>query len=484
MAGADLTAGRALLCGMKNAPPATTAHEAAARMILVLRRMIANKDSTCSCRRPAGDFVEDGRTAYTAGMRQSRIFTRTRREAPADEVSKNARLLVRAGFVHKEMAGVYSYLPLGLRTLGKIVGIIREEMDAIGGQELVMSSLQDPEIWKATDRWEQDVWFKTSLKAGGDIGFGWTQEEAITRIASQQVSSYRDLPFAAYQIQTKFRNEERAKSGIMRGREFLMKDLYSFHASQEDLDAFYERAKDAYARVFARVGIGAQTFVTFASGGAFSKYSHEFQTLSSAGEDTIYVSREKGLAINSEVLNDDVLADLGVSRDTLEERTAIEVGNIFKLGTRFSEPLGLSYKDEFGAAKPVVMGCYGIGPTRLMGTIVELLSDEKGLVWPKSVAPFAVHLVSLARDAGDEVARASDALYEDLKKAGVEALYDDRDLRAGEKFADSDLLGIPTRIVVGKDAAATGTFEAVDRATGVVSKLSREDILKSNFNTK
>lgn len=408
-------------------------------------------------------------------MRQSQLFTKTRREAPADEVSKNAQLLVRAGYVHKEMAGVYSYLPLGLRTLNKIVGIIREEMNAIGGQELVMSSLQDPAIWKTTDRWEQDVWFKTSLKVGGEIGFGWTQEEAITRIASQQVSSYRDLPFAAYQIQTKFRNEERAKSGIMRGREFLMKDLYSFHTTQEDLDAFYEQAKEAYTQVFARVGVGEKTFITFASGGAFSKYSHEFQTLSSAGEDTVYVSHEKGIAINSEVLNDEVLTDLGLSRDALEERTAIEVGNIFKLGTRFSEPLGLTYTDETGTKKPVVMGCYGIGPTRLMGTIVELLSDEKGLVWPEAIAPFQYHLVSLGHG-GDEIAQAADALYRDLTAAGLEVLYDDRDLRAGEKFTESDLLGIPKRIVVGKDALATGQFEVVDRATGEVAKKSREEL--------
>ena len=408
-------------------------------------------------------------------MRQTQLFTKTRRQAPADEVSKNAQLLVRAGYVHKEMAGVYSYLPLGLRTLEKILAIIREEMNAIGGQELVMSSLQDPAIWKQTDRWDQDVWFKTSLKVGGELGFGWTQEEAITRIASQQVSSYRDLPFAAYQIQTKFRNEERAKSGIMRGREFLMKDLYSFHATQEDLDAYYEKAKEAYTKVFSRVGIGEQTFATFASGGAFSKYSHEFQTLSAAGEDTIYLSREKGIAINSEVLNDEVLKDLGLSRDSLEEQTAIEVGNIFKLGTRFSEPLGLTFKNEAGEAKPVVMGCYGIGPTRLMGTIVELLADEKGLVWPESVAPFQYHLVSLGHG-DDEASKIAEELYTEMTAAGKEVLFDDRDLRAGEKFAESDLLGIPKRIVVGKEAIASGLFEVVDRASGAVEKKSHAEL--------
>jgi prolyl-tRNA synthetase len=408
-------------------------------------------------------------------MRQSQLFTKARREAPADEVAKNAQFLVRAGYIHKELAGVYSYLPLGLRTLNNIVQIIREEMNAIGGQETLLSSLQNPELWKKTDRWQQDVWFKTSLNVGGELGFGWTQEEAITHIASQHVSSYRDLPFSAYQIQTKFRNEERAKSGIMRGREFLMKDLYSFHASQDDLDAFYEKAAEAYRTIFRRVGIGDATFMTFASGGAFSKYSHEFQALCAAGEDTIYVSREKGIAINKEVLTDEVLADLKLDRASLEESPAVEVGNIFKLGTRFSEPLGLSFKNAEGKTVPIIMGCYGIGPSRLMGAIVELLADEKGLVWPEAVAPFSLHLVSLGKP-GDEVSKAADALYEKLVKAGKSVLYDDREARAGEKFAESDLLGIPTRIVVGKDAAESGMFEVVNRATGAVEKRAEADL--------
>lgn len=409
-------------------------------------------------------------------MRQSGLFTKVRREAPTDEVAKNAQLLVRAGYIHKEMAGVYSYLPLGLRTLNKIVQIIREEMNAIGGQEVLLSSLQSPEPWKKTDRWEQDVWFKTSLNNGGEIGLGWTQEEAITRIASQHVSSYRDLPFSAYQIQTKFRNEERAKSGIMRGREFLMKDLYSFHADEKDLDAFYERAIGAYKAVFDRIGIGKFTYMTFASGGAFSKYSHEFQTLCESGEDTIYISREKNIAINKEVLTDNVLADLEINRDELEESNAVEVGNIFKLGTRFSETLGLGYKNEKGKSVPIIMGSYGIGPTRLMGVIAETLSDEKGLVWPESVAPFSHHIVSLGRN-GDEISKIADGIYAESIKAGAEVLYDDRDLRAGEKFTESDLLGIPKRIVVGKDAVTTDTFEVVDRAIGAVVKKTRADLL-------
>lgn len=409
-------------------------------------------------------------------MRQSSLFTKSRHEAPSDEQAKNAKLLIRGGFVHKEMAGVYSYLPLGLRVLNKINSLIREEMNAIGGQELMMSSLQNPDIWKKTNRWEHDVWFKASLKVGGEVGFGWTQEETVTRIATQYVNSYRDLPFSAYQIQMKFRNEERAKSGIMRGREFLMKDLYSFHANQSDRDAFYDTVTETYKRIFTRAGIGNITFLTFASGGDFSKYSHEFQTLSPAGEDTIYVDRAKNIAVNAEVMSDEVLTELGLTRDTLEEHSAIEVGNIFKLGTRFSEPLGLSFKNETGKDIPVVMGGYGIGPTRLMGTIVEVLSDEKGIVWPEEIAPFKVHLVSLA-GADTRVAAYADALYGDMIQRNIEVLYDDRDLRAGEKFADSDLLGIPHRVIIGKEAAGGGAIEVVNRASGVVEKKSREEVL-------
>ncbi len=411
-------------------------------------------------------------------MRQSELFTKTRREAPADEVAKNAQLLIRAGYVHKEMAGVYSYLPLGLRTLNKIVEIIRQEMNAIGGQELFMSALQDKELWSRTDRWDDakvDNWFKTTMKSGGETGLGITHEEPLTRIMTSHIASYRDLPARAYQFQNKFRNELRAKSGIMRGKEFLMKDLYSFDASEEAHETFYAAARDAYVRVFDRVGLGDRTYVTFASGGIFSEFSEEFQTVSDAGEDLIYVDEEKRLSFNKEVLTDDVLAKFGVDRANLVEKKAIEVGNIFHLGTRFSEALGLTFKDEQGADKPVVMGSYGIGPTRLMGTIVEALSDEKGLVWPEEVAPFAYHIVSLGND--DAVSATADALYEKLSGAGVEVLYDDRDLRAGEKFADSDLIGIPKRIVVGKDAAATGMFEVVNRATGAVLKKTADEIL-------
>ncbi len=406
-------------------------------------------------------------------MKQSQLFTKTRKEAPKDEVSKNAQLLIRAGYIHKEMAGVYSFLPLGLRTLNRINTVIREEMNAIGGQEVLLTALQNPEPWQTTGRWSDDVvdnWFKTTLKNESVVGLGFTHEEAITTAMKQHISSYRDLPAYPYQIQTKFRNEERAKSGVMRGREFLMKDLYSFSRSQEELDAFYEQAQAAYGRIFARVGLGDLTFMTFASGGVFSKYSHEFQTISDAGEDTIYVSREKHLAINKEVYTDEVLADLGVRREELTEEKSIEVGNIFKLGTRFSDALGLQYKDADGESKSVVMGSYGIGPARLMGTIVEALSDEKGIIWPEAVAPFAVHLLSLGQD------ETAEQLYDTLTAAGVEVLYDDRECGAGEKFGDADLLGMPIRVVVSKKSLEQGGVEVKRRSESQTEVVSLNEL--------
>ncbi|MFZ2299599.1 MAG: aminoacyl--tRNA ligase-related protein [Candidatus Moraniibacteriota bacterium] len=393
-------------------------------------------------------------------MRQSQLFTKTKKEAPKDEVSKNAQLLIRAGFVHKEMAGVYSFLPLGLRVLNKIIGIIREEMNTIGGQELALTALQDKELWQKTDRWDDekvDVWFKSALKNGTEIGFGWTHEEPLTRLMRSQISSYRDLPVLAYQFQTKFRNETRAKSGIMRTREFIMKDLYSFARTEEEHARIYAEVRGAYVRIFERVGLGGQTYAAFASGGAFSKYSEEFQAVSDAGEDLISIDAGSGQALNKEVLSDEVLADLGLKQENLVEKKSIEVGNIFTLGTKFSEPLGLTFKDETGKPQPVIMGCYGIGPGRVMGTIAEVLSDEAGLVWPESVAPFRVHLLSLGAD--EKTAE----IYAALTAAGIETLYDDRDERAGEKFADSDLIGIPYRVTIGRRSLESGEAEVKKR---------------------
>ncbi|MBX4199929.1 prolyl-tRNA synthetase [Candidatus Parcubacteria bacterium] len=396
-------------------------------------------------------------------MRQSELFTKTRRETPKDEVSKNAELLIRGGFIHKEMAGVYAYLPLGLRVLEKIKNIVREEMNKIGGEEIIMTTLQRKELWEVTDRWSDekvDVWFKSSLKSGAEVGFGWSHEEPITEMMKNFIGSYKDLPVYVYQFQTKLRNELRAKSGIMRGREFVMKDMYSYTTDEESHKKFYDSVVEAYHRIFERVGLGEKTFLTYASGGAFTDFSHEFQTVLPTGEDTIYLSREKKVAINKEVLQGGVLEKLGLKKSDLEEVAASEVGNIFSFGGAKSEALGLFFKDESGKSLPVTLGSYGIGITRLMGVVVEALSDEKGIVWPESIAPFRVHILSL----GEKLKAKAQEVYNKLNEVGIEALYDDRDISAGEKFNDADLLGLPVRVVVGEKHE--GKLEVKNRKTG------------------
>jgi len=386
-------------------------------------------------------------------MRYSKLFSKTIKDFPKDEVSLNAQLLIKAGYIYKEMAGVYAYLPLGLKVLEKIKQIVREEMDAVGGHEIIMTALQRKELWEKTDRWSDekvDVWFKSQLKNGTEVGFGWSHEEPISEMMKNYINSYKDLPVYVYQFQTKLRNELRAKSGIMRGREFVMKDMYSYTTSEEEHKKFYDATIEAYLNVFKRVGLGEVTFLTFASGGAFTQFSHEFQTISDAGEDTVYLHKEKKIAINEEVLTEEVINQLGVKREELEQVKTAEVGNIFSFGATKSNQLDLNYVDENNESKPVILGSYGIGITRLMGVLVERFADEKGIIWPESVAPFKVHLVGLNLE--DETIKAkANAIYEVLNKMGVEVLFDDRtDAMAGEKFADSDLIGIPYRVVVSK----------------------------------
>ena len=415
-------------------------------------------------------------------MRQSSLFSKTRKTSPADEESRNADLLVRAGFIHKESAGLFSFLPLGRRVLERVVGVIREEMNSLGSQELSLTALQESASWDASGRWSDeamDVWFKTELKNGGTLGLAPTHEEPIARLMAQHVQSYKDLPFSAYQFQTKFRNETRARSGLLRTREFLMKDLYSFSKNQDELDAFYEEVKAAYKRIFQRVGLGDVTMLTFASGGAFSKFSHEFQALTPAGEDTIYVSKEKGIAVNKEVYTDDVLAELELDKGSLEECRAIEIGNIFKLGTRFAEAEGLTYTAEDGNKQFVVMGSYGIGPARVMATVVEVLADERGMVWPDAIAPFRAHLLVLGANA--ETRTQADTVYNALRHAGVEVLYDDREASAGEKFADADLMGLPWRVVVSDKSLAAGGVELKAR-TSTESEIVSLDTIPERLN--
>ncbi len=409
-------------------------------------------------------------------MKVSQLFTKTSKNVPGDETAKNARLLIQAGYVYKVMAGVYAYTPLGLRVLENIKRIVREEMNAIGGQEIIMSSLQRRETWETTGRWDDevvDVWFKTKLKDDTELGLAWSHEEAIMEMMQQFVKSYKDLPTSVYQFQTKLRNELRAKSGIMRGREFVMKDMYSLHASAEDLDTYYSGAIEAYNRVYDRLGIGDDTYVTFASGGAFTKFSHEFQTICDAGEDVLYVHREKNIAVNEEVL-DDAVKELGIEKSELEKVKSAEVGNIFNFGTDKSETMGIRFTDSDGTQKPIYLASYGIGITRAMGVIVEKFADDKGLVWPESVAPFTVYLVRIG---GDEATKQADELYAELTSKGIEVLYDDRDERPGTKFADAELMGMPHRVTVSDRLIEAGKLEHTERTSGEAVQLTRSELV-------
>jgi prolyl-tRNA synthetase len=414
-------------------------------------------------------------------MRLTQLFTKTSKTVPADETAKNARLLIQAGFVHKAMAGVYAYTPLGLRVLEHIKTIVREEMNAVQGQELIMTNLQPREHWETTGRWDDevvDVWFKTKLKDDTEVGLAWSHEEAIIEMMRQYVTSYKDLPISVYQFQTKLRNELRAKAGIMRGREFVMKDMYSMCTDVAQHDAYYDSVKDAYMRVYDRVGIGQDTYVTYASGGAFTKFSHEFQTVCDAGEDVIYLHRSKNIAINEEVLDDENLANLGITRDELEEVKSSEVGNIFNFGTDKSEQMNFSFTDSEGKRQFVHLGSYGIGITRLMGVIVEKFADEHGIVWPEAIAPAQIYLARIGED--EAVVKEADRLYEALTSAGALVLYDDRDARAGEKFADADLMGIPYRVVISPKLVAGGQIEIKAR-TGQDARLATADELLEHF---
>jgi prolyl-tRNA synthetase len=417
-------------------------------------------------------------------MRQSKLFTKTRRDSPADEVSNNAKLLLRGGFIHKDLAGVYSYLPLGLRVIKNLENIIREEMNGIGGQEVFLTALQAKEPWEKSNRWSDevmDVWFKTKLKNGTELGLAATHEEPLTSLMRDHIRSYKDLPAYPYQFQTKFRNEIRAKSGIMRTREFIMKDLYSFNKDEAGFKVFYESCAEAYLRIFTRVGLGEVTYRTFASGGSFSKFSDEFQTVTNAGEDYIYVDKEKRIAINNEVYREDVIEELGLKKEKLERVRAIEVGNIFPLGTKFSDALGLTYQDENGENKKVYMGSYGIGPGRLMGAIVETLSDENAIFWPESIAPFRAHII-LLQNTNEKLATFAEKTYVELTNAGIDTLLDDRDTGAGEKFADSDLIGVPHRIVIGKTTLESGKLEYTERQTGEASQLEIDELIEKFHN--
>lgn len=407
-------------------------------------------------------------------MKRSESFVKTLKNAPSDEVSRSAQLLLRAGYIYKEMAGVYDFLPLGRKVLNNIIDVIREEMVALGGQEIEMSSLQPKDAWVKSGRWDDDVvddWFKTKLHAGGELGLALTHEEAITKMLTSYVSSYKDLPLYVFQFQKKFRNELRAKSGIMRTREFIMKDLYSFCATREQHEEFYEKAAASYTNIFKRLGIGDSTYRTFASGGSFSRFSDEFQTICDAGEDIIYIDHEKNIAINEEVYNEDTFKMLDVDPAKLDKQKASEVGNIFTLGTKYSEALDLCFNDENGVRTPVFMGSYGIGPARSMGVIAEKTCDDKGLNWPEEIAPYKYYLIGI----GEKGTKEAEKLYNLNPEMFI---FDDRDkVRNGEKFADAELMGIPYRVIVSDKTLENNQVEILTRKTGKSELLTTKEFI-------
>ena len=412
-------------------------------------------------------------------MRQSQLFTKIAHELPKDETSYNAQILMRAGFIDKVGAGIYTFLPLGLRVLNKISNIVREEMNAIGGQELLMPGLTPKEVWETTGRWETfDALFRLAGSDKREYALGATHEEIIVPLAKKHIFSYKELPLYLYQVQTKFRNELRAKAGLIRGREFLMKDLYSFHADEADLNEYYKVAQKAYFKIFERVGLLNTTYLTFASGGAFSKYSHEFQTVTQAGEDTIHICDDCQLAINAEIIEEQKSCP-NCGRTDLRVTTAVETGNIFKLRTKFSAPFNLAYKDAKGEQKIIEMGCYGIGPSRIMGTVVEVHHDERGLVWPEEIAPFKAHLIRLIGGDEEKVGQAADKLHTDLLAAGIETLYDDRAGKmAGEKFIEADLIGCPYRLVMSEKTVKEGSVEIKGRNSQKIELVKLNKIIE------
>jgi prolyl-tRNA synthetase len=415
-------------------------------------------------------------------MRFSNYFSKIKKDIPKDETSKNAQLLSMAGYVHKEMAGVYSLLPLGLIVSEHLKSVVRKHMNLLGASELHMSALQNPEIWKATNRWDDSIvdnWFKTKLKNDTELGLGFTHEEAITSMLKQHVQSYADLPVYVYQFQHKFRNELRAKSGLMRGREFEMKDLYSFCKTEADQKAFFEKAKEAYLKIYKEIGLGEHVYTTYASGGVFSKFSIEFQAISDAGEDIIYVDEAKKVAINKEIYSKEMCEELGLGFEKLIEKKSVEVGNIFNLGTKYADLLELMYTDEKNTKQSIWMGSYGIGIGRLMGTIAEIYSDDAGLVWPKEIAPYQVVVVGLQDDS--EVKDEAEKLYTSLLKGGTSVLLYDTKGQVGEKLSAIDMLGIPTQIIVSKRGLLEGKFEIKDRKTKKVTYKTFFDIVEGDL---
>jgi prolyl-tRNA synthetase len=391
-------------------------------------------------------------------MKQSKLFGKTQKETPKDEVSVNSDLLYRGGYVEKLMAGVYNYLPLGLRVLDKVKAIVKEEMNATDAMEVLMPSMQPKELWDETGRWGtcKDVMFQFKGRGDADIGLAFTHEEVITDLVRKRIFSYKELPVSLYQIQDKFRNEPRAKSGLLRGREFWMKDMYSFHTSDADFQRYYDECKIAYLKLFKRCGLEAK--IVEADGGMFTtKRTHEFQVFCETGEDTIRYCDKCDFAQNIEICEVKTGDKCPNCDGVIKENKGIEVGNIFPLETKYSGAMGADFTDESGKKQPMIMGCYGIGVSRILGTVVEVHHDAKGIIWPEEIAPFRVHLVPLGKD--KKVMLAAEKLYAELLAAGVEVLFDDREMSAGMKLNDADLIGLPLRIIVSEKTLANNQAE-------------------------
>jgi len=412
-------------------------------------------------------------------MRYATLFGKTRRDIPQDIESVNGRLLARGGFIEPIGAGVTAWLPLGLRVLGNVQRIIREEMEAVGCQQLLMPALHPKEYWERTGRWSSvDILYRITSQTGKEYALGASHEEIVTPLAARFIHSYRDLPVAVYQIQTKFRDELRAKGGVLRGREFGMKDCYSFHATPEDFTQFYASMLDAYARVYERCGVPA--IRVRASGGIFTeRMSDEFHVASPSGEDRLLRCTTCGVVTNAEVTTDRSCPD---GHAAIEEFTGIEVGNTFDLGTKYSDAVGLTFNDTNGHTQSVRMGCYGIGTTRLVGAIVEQHHDDRGITWPESVAPFDIHLLTITPNGSQptQIRGVAEDLHAQLGRMGYSVLYDDRaDVAAGEKFADADLIGIPIRLTVSERSLAAGGVERKDRRSEAVVVASVADTLQA-----
>ncbi|HEX6976801.1 MAG TPA: aminoacyl--tRNA ligase-related protein [Patescibacteria group bacterium] len=405
-------------------------------------------------------------------MLQSKLFPKTIKEAPKEAASVNHKLLVRAGFIDQLMAGSWTLLPLGFKVVNKINNIIRQEMNAVGGEELLMPLLHPKSIWNETGRWDKagDIMYKLRDARGKESALSFTHEEIVIDLLRKHINSYQDLPVAIYHFSTKFRNEPRAKSGILRGREFMMKDLYSAHTSEKDLMDYYEKVKKAYSKIFTRLGFDFK--ITEAAGGVFTpNHTHEFQVLSEVGEDTIYYCDKCDWAANKEIY-DGKEKDVCPSckKGKVIEKKSIEVGNIFPLGTKYAELMRFYYTDKEGKKKPVWFGSYGIGSTRVMGTWVEVSHDDKGIIWSKEIAPFDVHLIELPG------AKNTQKIYDELKENGIDVLWDDRAVGAGEKFGDSDLIGIPVRLVVSEKTG--DKIEYKERKSDKTSLITLQEILK------